>query len=159
MLQELALDDLDPASAWEELRGLLGEGVGLVSYFGHGSVERWSAPALLTSAKARDLENGSRLPIVLAMTCLNGFFHDVYTESLAEALLRSERGGAAAVWASSSLTDPAGQQRLLDEFLRAAFDGPGATVGEAILRAKAAVSDADVRRTWILFGDPAAHLR
>ena len=115
-------------------------------------------PALLTSAEALDLENGPRLPFVAAMTCLNGFFHDVYTESLAEALLRSERGGAVAVWASSSLTNPAGQQILLDEFLRAAFDGSGATVGEAICRAKAATSDADVRRTWILFGDPAMRL-
>jgi len=33
------------------------------------------------------------------------------------------------------------------------------TLGEAVRRAKAAVSDQDVRRTWILFGDPTTRLR
>jgi hypothetical protein len=32
------------------------------------------------------------------------------------------------------------------------------TVGEAIIQAKASVQDIDVRRTWILFGDPAIKL-
>lgn len=32
-------------------------------------------------------------------------------------------------------------------------------VGDATTRAKAAVSDLDVRRTWILFGDPSMRLR
>jgi hypothetical protein len=43
------------------------------------------------------------------MTCLNGLFHDVYTESLAEAMLKAQQGGAVAVWASSGLTGPEGQ--------------------------------------------------
>lgn len=33
------------------------------------------------------------------------------------------------------------------------------TIGEAVRVAKAATSDADVRRIWILFGDPTTKLR
>src|SRR5262249_585021 len=33
-----------------------------------------------------------------------------------------------------------------------------ATLGDAVLAAKRAVSDLDVRRTWVLFGDPAMRL-
>jgi len=42
--------------------------------------------------------------------------------------------------------------------LRALFDGSDVTIGEALLRAKAAASGED-GRTWILFGDPATRLR
>jgi hypothetical protein len=33
------------------------------------------------------------------------------------------------------------------------------TLGEATARAKASVSDQDIRRTWILFGDPSQRLK
>ncbi len=45
------------------------------------------------------------------------------------------------------------------ELVRLLFQGSGLTLGEAMVRAKAAVSDPDVRRTWILFGDPALRLK
>ena len=46
---------------------------------------------------------------------------------------------------------------------RAIFPGDGTeptaqTLGEATLRAKTAVSNGDVRRTWMLFGDPTTRL-
>jgi hypothetical protein len=44
------------------------------------------------------------------------------------------------------------------EIFRQLF-GYDQTLGEAILKAKASTSDPDVRRTWILFGDPAMKLR
>jgi hypothetical protein len=45
------------------------------------------------------------------------------------------------------------------EFLRLLFSGEAGTLGEAAARAKAATDDLDVRRTWILFGDPSLRLR
>jgi hypothetical protein len=33
------------------------------------------------------------------------------------------------------------------------------TIGEATMKAKHAVRDLDVRRTWVLFGDPTMKLR
>jgi len=45
------------------------------------------------------------------------------------------------------------------ELYRQMFTKPSITLGEAIIRAKSAVSDLDVRRTWILFGDPTMRLR
>ena len=38
------------------------------------------------------------------------------------------------------------------------FNGEGLTIGEAILGAKRAVTDKNVRRTWTLFGDPTTML-
>ena len=45
-----------------------GQGAGLLSYLGHGSVGLWSEVGLLASEDADALGNGERLPIVLAFT-------------------------------------------------------------------------------------------
>jgi len=99
------------------------------------------------------------LAFVVSMTCLNGFFQDVYSDSLAEALMKSSQGGAVGVWASSGLTEPGGQMMMDKELVRLLFNGGSLTLGEAVQRAKAATSDGDVRRTWILFGDPTTRLK
>jgi hypothetical protein len=130
----------------------------LVNYIGHGSEDNWRGDTF-TMADAQVLTNGLRLPFVVSMTCLNGFFQDVYSDSLAEALLKAQQGGAVAVWASSGLTDPDKQAVMNKEVVRLLFNGESLTLGEATKRAKAVVSDQDVRRTWILFGDPTTKLK
>jgi len=130
----------------------------LVNYIGHGSEDTWRGD-IFTSADAQVLTNGLRLPFVVSMTCLNGFFQDVYSDSLAEALLKAKQGGAVAVWASSGLTEPDKQAVMNKELFRQLFNGDPLTLGEAVKRAKAAVSDQDIRRTWILFGDPTTRLK
>jgi hypothetical protein len=92
------------------------------------------------------------------MTCLNGFFHDIDTECLAESLLKAP-GGALAVWASSGLSVPEAQAALDRKVLRLLLDGTGRTLGEAIQEAKRSASDPDVRRTWVLLGDPTLRVR
>jgi hypothetical protein len=46
-----------------------------------------------------------------------------------------------------------------EELVRLLFNGEGLTIGEAAMQAKAAADDPDVRKTWILFGDPTTKLR
>ena len=92
------------------------------------------------------------------MDCLNGFFHDVYTQSLAEALLLSNNGGAVAVLASSGLTPSEPQLELDQNVVRLLFGNPSLTLGEAVRYAKSTFTDRDVRRTYILFGDPELRL-
>src|SRR6202035_3291731 len=79
-------------------------------------------------------------------------------QSLAEALQRAPAGGAVAVWASSSTTSSATQALVNQELFRLLFQGTYATLGEAVAAAKAVVSNPDLRRSWIFFGDPAMHL-
>lgn len=142
--------------ARQQLFEAIESGVFLVNYLGHGSVEVWRG-GLLDSSSARTLVNAPNYPLVLAMTCLNGFFQDLYTDSLGESLLLSRQGGAVAVWASSGLTPPQDQVELNREFYEALkYTG---TLGEAILRAKNRVDSRDVRSTLILLGDPLLSLR
>jgi len=130
----------------------------LTNYIGHGSVEIWSDWAF-SSQTASSLSNGNRLPFVVAMNCLNGYYHDLFTLSLAEALLKNPNGGAIGVWASSALSGVSGQLAVNLEFNRQVFGANPPTIGDAILRAKQATANGDVRRTWILFGDPTIRLK
>jgi len=123
-----------------------------------GSVDMWEK-SILTSGDAPSLTNGFQLPFFINMTTLNGFFHDLYNESLAEALLRAANGGAIAVWASSSLTEPEQQVVMNKELINLLFNGEGLTIGETAARAKASTKDQDIRRSWILFGDPTTKLK
>ena len=148
--------EVDAAAA---LRARLSEGALLMSYQGHGSVDLLRGN-MLTAVDAGTLDNGSRLPLVVAMSCLAGFFHGLFPEeSLSEALLRAPNGGAVGVWASSGFTDARWQASMNRELFRQMFRGQWASVGEAIRAAKKIVGDPDVRRTWIYFGDPALRIK
>jgi hypothetical protein len=139
------------------LNSLNVQGEAMVNYIGHGSEAVWGG-GLFSSTDAQSLMNGAMVPFVVAMTCLNGYFQDVYQTALAKALIQAPGGGALAVWASSGLTD-SGSQAAMNQALITALFGPHAlTLGEAAATAKTVVSDLDVRRTWILFGDPAITL-
>jgi hypothetical protein len=145
-----------PVAARQQLMAGFGDAL-LVNYIGHGSVEIWSGDGLFSSNDVATLPNG-RPPIVVAMTCLNGYFHDVYTESLAETLLRAPNG-AVAVWASSALTT-SDEQLPANQALLAALLSPGdVRLGDAILAAQKSSSSPDIRRTFTLFGDPAMRVR
>ena len=125
---------VDPAAARAAILDGINSGKLLVNYVGHGSVEVWSGENLLDTTAATSLTNGARLPVFLTMNCLNGFFHDVYTESLAEALILSKNGGAIGVWASSRLTSPEPQLQMNQNVVQLLFTQPGITLGDAIRR-------------------------
>jgi hypothetical protein len=149
---------LGPATD-DALAAALKSGLNLVNYLGHGSSEVWAHGAFSTAA-ARGLSNG-RLPLWVLMTCLNGLYTDPgpATDCLAEALMKAEKGGAVAVWASSSLTRAGPQADLNQALYRALFGSRSITLGEAVVAAKKAVPDPSARRSWILFGDPALRVR
>lgn len=132
----------------------------IVNYIGHGSTDVWTGESLISSTDARTLSNGNRLPFLVAMTCLNGAFHDLHRDSLAEALMKAENGGIIAAWASSGLTRPEPQAQINQELYRLLFSAElSPRLGDAVRAAKAATTDPDVRRTWIFFGDPTMRLR
>jgi hypothetical protein len=153
--QVLQGSDPDPAASF---LAAFNSGQGLVNFSGHGSIDSWKDD-LFTSDTASTLANGVATPFVMAMTCMNGYFQDVWFFSLAEALLAAPGGGAVGVWASSGLTESAPQATMNQAMIAALYGGGSITVGEAAVAAKRAVSDQDVRKTWILFGDPSMKLR
>jgi uncharacterized repeat protein (TIGR01451 family) len=158
-VNKILADGQDPDAVREQILAGLNNGSLIVNYNGHGSTEQWSFADFLDNSAASTLANGQRLPVFLLMDCLNGFFQDVYTQSLAESLILSPTGGAVAVWASSGFTDAQPQSFLNQAVLTNIAQNPSLSLGASILAAKTGVTDPDVRRTWILFGDPTMRLQ
>lgn len=136
----------------------INRGQKIVNYAGHGSVDLWHS-SLFTSADVTQLTNPDQLSVFVMMNCLNGYFDDPLLESLGAALLNAPQGGAVAVWASSAMTTPESQALMNRELYRQLFGSLRMTLGDAVKNAKAAIPDGDVRRSWILLGDPTMRLR
>ncbi len=158
-VSKILADGMDPAAAHSQIITALNNGALLVDYQGHGAEQQWSFVDLFDTTDAAGLTNGGRLPVYLLMDCLNGFFQDVYAESLAESILLAPHGGGIAVWASSGFTAQAPQASMNQAFLHQLTSQPKMPLGWLIQQTKAGTSDNDVRRTWILFGDPSLKLQ
>jgi len=158
-MQKVFRGDNSNAVVRDQVIGGINQGPLLVSFLGHGSVEVWTGGPILSAADVAQLNNGQRLPVFFLMTCLNGYYQNPTRESLAESFLRSTSDGAVAVWASSGMTDPYAQMEASRALYQQLFGGEPITLGEAIRKAKSANGNIDVRRTWILLGDPSMRLR
>ena len=158
-VEQINRGELDSTTAKNRLMEAINKGQRVVNYEGHGNVDTWRG-GLFTAEDVSALTNDERLPLFIMMTCLNGYFHDAQLDSLAESLVRSDKGGAAAVWASSGMIPPSDQAAMNLELFRKLYDANASwTLGEAVLRAKTMGRNKDARLTWILFGDPTTRLQ
>jgi hypothetical protein len=135
------------------------QGPTIVNYFGHGSVTVWTGAGLLDEANGSTLTNNNRQSLFVMMTCLNGYASDAYIDSLAEVVLKNPQGGAFAVWASSGITEPVGQAQMNGQLYQLLLGSHPMTLGDAVRQAKMGTADLDVRRTWILLGDPSMRIK
>jgi len=158
-VQSIVRHDEDGATMRGQILNGLSQGPLVANYAGHGTYDKWTGDGILRAMDAGQLANSGKTSLFVTMTCMNGYYVDANTDSLAEALLKAEGGGAIAVWASSGITLPTGQAEINQKLYQQIFGEQNLTLGEAVQRAKAATTDPDVRRTWILFGDPTMRIR
>lgn len=158
LISQILADGADPGTVHSQIVSALDNGALLVDYNGHGAEQQWSFVDLFDNNDVAALNNGGRLPVYLLIDCLNGLFQDVYAVSLGKALILAPNGGGVAVWASSGFTNEPPQASMDLALLQQMAARPNDPLGLMILRAKNVTTDNDVRRTWILFGDPSMRL-
>jgi len=156
---DIFVDNVGVSAARGSIVNAINSGQVLVNYLGHGSEDQWAGADIFDGDTANSLTNGSQLPVFLIMDCLNGFFQDVYAQPLGVSLLLAPNGGGVAVLASSGLNQPAPQTNLNALVVQNAFSENNVTLGDAIVKAKSNIADPDVRRTFVLFGDPAMKIK
>ena len=137
----------------------------LVNYIGHGTVQSWAREKLLSVPYMTYLSNDGKLPMMLPMTCSEGYFHhpDPQYASLAESILRAEDKGAIASWSPTGLGLAAGHHYLNQGFFTAVFTDNIAEIGTATYLGKLNLYTEtggevspfrDLIDTYLLFGDP-----
>lgn len=133
----------------------LNTGKFLVNYSGHGHVSTWASTNFFGNANIPQLTNAANLSVFTLLTCLNGYFIQPNSDSMSEVLLKSNNGGAIAVWASTGLTTPDVQEIMAARFYSQITAGNMTRLGDLIKDAKSVVSGGrDVRMSWALLGDP-----
>jgi hypothetical protein len=147
------------ASTRASIINTINSGAALVNYSGHGNVDVWTGAPIFSGSDALALTNGNKLPLVIVMDCLNGYFIAPSIDCLSESLLKAPNGGAVASFSSSGLTIPIGQHQMGQQLFQLLYSGSPMALGDATRQAKLATTDIDVRRTWILFGDPTMRIR
>ena len=158
----ISLEELPVDLARAQLFAKLEDGAALITYAGHGGLDRLSNQGLLTAADAAALESSAHPSIIVSMSCSTNRFDLPGFDSLGEALVRQPGGGAIALWGPAGMT-PHGQSVLLTQlFLEETFARDHRRLGDAVLAAQrryAALPDADrLLITFHVLGDPAVEL-
>lgn len=155
----------DVFEAREAVQNAFNRGALLFNYIGHATIPWWAAEVLLSTQTIPTLTNGDRMPIMLDLTCLTGFFHAAGFESLAEVALQTPGRGAVASWAATGLGVAHGHDYLHQGFYQALFFEDQRLLGQATLAGKMNlfVGDTggfflDLIDTFVTFGDPALRI-
>lgn len=138
-------------------------GAALVVYSGHANPWQWATTALdadpaylYTLYDGDRLENGSRLPILLALSCLTGSFANPELLTTDELLLLRKGGGIAASLSSAGMVASSGHEPFARGVVPALVAGK--TLGEAHLAGLRSVLDngrgTSLLWSYNLLGDP-----
>ncbi|UCH92630.1 MAG: hypothetical protein JSV88_20360 [Candidatus Aminicenantes bacterium] len=138
-------------------------GAVLVNYIGHAGLDRLANEKLLWSGDVSSLQNGDRLPLMTAMTCIVGRFAIPGIDTLSEALVLKSNGGAVAVWAPTGASINYLARLLAEKFFTAAFRAGEKTLGKAVLKALADYNTSGslpfMLYIYTLLGDPALEIK
>lgn len=152
---------LTPAECKAAIIAGISDGRLIVNYIGHSGYTFWASEQLFHVNDIASLGNGYKLPIMLPMTCYDGYhiFPQSNLDSMGERIVRATGRGAVASWSPTGLGVATAHDFLDQGFLDALFKDGLRRVGEATTAGKlnlwAAAGNHDLLDTYILFGDPA----
>jgi len=161
-VEKIYLSDYSLSSARQMLIGSINNGVTLLNYIGHAGLDRLANEGLLLSSDIASLQNSGRPFVLAAMTCTMGNFALPGYDSMGEALVTRNNGGAVAVWAPTGLSLNFLAKILDEHFIRGAFVNTGAALGDVMLDAmhqyKATGNPVYIMDIYTLQGDPALQM-
>ncbi|MCE2414393.1 hypothetical protein J4G07_10330 [Candidatus Poribacteria bacterium] len=150
--------------AKDQIIEALGEGAVLAQYAGHGGRIVWAHEAIFDNASVDQVEETTKIPFMLVLSCYNGYFDKPGEPSMAEKLLRKERGGIIGMLSATRLTYGSGN----DALNRIIFDmlfkrnvrqlGPLSFDSKVELLMTEGTGQIDIMMEYTLFGDPALQI-
>lgn len=162
--------ETQPAQITDLMVDTINEGVGMVTYMGHGTVNSWAHEFIWRADQTGRLTNADRLPVVVTLNCLDGYFlHGTASlQAVAEEMLRHPGGGSVAAWSPAGLGTTYVEAVLNRGLLDAIFVSGQRRLGKATMQAKAyqyalmggsSPYNTALIHTMTVFGDPALKLR
>lgn len=143
----------------------LSRGSMLVIFMGHGSGLSWSN--MLSTDDIENLPEGVHLPLMVGLSCVNGYFSYPGLDIMGEAFVKPPNSGAIATWMPADLGLGSLHQALAMGFVKQLFGGRTNVIGEDI---KSALNEfvvthgskspaaLDIANTLVFMGDPTISL-
>jgi hypothetical protein len=132
----------------------------IANYFGHGAVDTWGGEMFFISSDVNSLNNLSKYPLLIAWTCLNGYFCSATDDyCMAEEWVRAKDKGALACWAPTGLGYTFISEILAEGLYSSFFENSNYILGSSVLQSKIYLGLADDNiEMFTLFGDPATEM-
>ena len=160
------------------LTNYLNTGASTIAYCGHGSRTSFVTTGF-SNSNINNLTNGTKLPFIVSVACVNGEFH-TNGDCFAEAWLKKQNGGAVVTW-MSTINQPwaepmrgqdyfydiiiggfdysYGQYGLPSNELRTTWGSIVVNAGNLMLTESQYSADVNTLHTWTTFGDASLQLR
>ena len=158
-------DTLPKHVAKERIIEALSEGAVLAQYAGHGGRIVWAHENIFGNVSVDLVEQTPHIPFMLVLSCYNGYFDQPGEPSMAEKLLRKERGGIIGMLSATRLTYGSGNDALNRIIFDRLFKRNERQLGALSFDSKVELlinrgvsSNIDVMMGYTLFGDPAMKL-
>ena len=142
----------------------LGEGAVLAQYAGHGGNTVWAHEIIFDNVSVDQVEETDKIPFMLVLSCYNGYFDKPGEPSMAEKLLRKEKGGIIGMLSATRLTYGSGNDALNRIIFDMVFKrnvrqlGPLSFDSKVELLMTEGTGQIDVMMEYTLFGDPALQI-
>ena len=157
-------DELPRHVARKRIINALSEGAAIAQYAGHGGRIVWAHEAIFGNASVDKVQETGHLPFMLVLSCYNGYFDEPGEPSMAEKLLRKERGGIIAMLSATRLTYGSGNEALNRIIFDMLFQrdvrqlGPISFDSKLELLMTQGTGQLDIMLEYTLFGDPAMRI-
>ena len=140
-------------------------GVALAVFFGHGGHSNWTHEGIWEYEDLKLLDHEPAYPFLAALTCLNGYFDNPWSDVvLAEGFLAQPKGGAIGMMAPTREVAPSHLEALGHGLVKAVYQDEVQAMGPATEAARLSLlADFSMAGTVAamvtLFGDPSLRLR
>ncbi len=157
-------DALPRHVARDRIINALGEGAAIAQYAGHGGRIVWTHEAIFGNASVDKVQETEQIPFMLVLSCYNGYFDAPGEPSMAEKMLRKERGGIIGMLSATRLTYGSGNEDLNRIIFDMLFQRDIRQLGPLSFDSKleylltAGTSQLDIMLEYTLFGDPALQI-
>ncbi len=169
----------DPGANSSQVATAVNDGLSVINYCGHGSENSWVTSGF-SNSDVSNLSNGSMMPFIFSVACVNGAFHS--GECFAEAWSKKENGGSIMALMSTinqPWTPPMRGQDYFNDILTGGYnydnysgqsgintDEQRTTIGSIVVNGlvlmyteSSTSSDLETIQTWTLFGDASLEVR
>jgi len=154
------------AAARTDILAGINAGKLIVNYIGHGTASQWASEGLFKASDVAGLTNTDMYPVMLPMTCSDGYYIYPFASnaSVAEVVTRAAGKGAVASWSPTGFGEASAHDYLNRGFFTALFGSPdlpiplGQAITGGLLNLWATGGSRDLLDTYLLFGDPATQI-